>query len=48
MKTDKWAFIAYAMVWVAVAAVVGAGIYMTHEWKCLLFMIIPLFVRVRA
>lgn len=41
-------WIAYAAVWISMAAAVSTGIYVTGKWTLLWFMIIPLFVSVKS
>lgn len=38
---NKWAYISFAMMWLSVAIAISVGIYITHEWKCLFFLILP-------
>lgn len=35
-------------VWLSTALAVGAGLYFTHDMRCLWFMVIPLFMNIRA
>ena len=46
--SDKWAYIAFGMVWVAVALAISVGIYVSNNWKCLFFFIIPAMYSVKT
>lgn len=48
MREDTLAVLIIAMIWVSVASAIIAGLYYTHDIKCLWFLIIPLFIRVKV
>lgn len=48
MREDTLAVFIIAMIWVSVASAVIAGLYYTHDIKCLWFLIVPLFTRVKV
>lgn len=48
MKEDTLAVFIITIIWVSVASAVIAGLYYTHDIKCLWFLIVPLFTRVKV
>ena len=47
MDKDKWVYIAFAIIWISVAIAISVSIYVTHEWKCLFFFILPSLYEIR-
>ena len=39
-------YAAYAIAWISTALVICAGIYFTHDMRCLWFIIVPSFLTV--
>lgn len=48
MKEDILAVLIISMIWISVAAAIIAGLYYTHDIKCLWFLIVPLFTKVKV
>ena len=45
---NKWPYIAFGMIWVATAFAISVAIYMTGNWKCLFFLILPALYNVKG
>ncbi len=41
-------WIAYALVWISMAAVVSVGIFVTENWHLLWFMLLPCLISIRT
>ena len=48
MTMIKWAYISFGMMWVATAFAVSVGIYVSGNWKCLFFMLLPAMFNVKS
>lgn len=44
---NKYVWLTVAAIWFSTALAVSVGIYFTHVWQCLFFMLIPGFINVK-
>ena len=45
---NKWAWISYGIAWLSISIAVSVGIYITHSFHCLWFLIIPSLISIKT